>query len=544
MDLLSAYRSLRLSLARSCPVDLAAAAVLVKVDPRVIAEAVAASGGAWRGSVRRPAPEVARLLAEDGMQTDALIRLHDALRDPPLVAPWLRHLRSCSFAAPGDAEKVIHHERDTYYQDTILASGRLSGPDPFGGAESACFDSFSASGRAGGTFYGMRGAGGRTLILVAAGHSKRLFGIWLPGCDLFLDLAPRAGGTAADPFAAQTGAIIIRRLAARAAEYNSALTPASASGGRVARVLPIRSNLNFAHMIFNTYTGLERAAFLGLSGEIDAIHELGAGVLGPVGELFPDLAAKVVAPRGNMGLFDPHPFSPAHILVHPGGYFASAGLRRRIAAIARNRRGGAPVPQGRPLIWIGLRMNDRIWMDQEEAVPRYMNAIWRTHPAATFLLEGFSIPDTAVPRTEALAPAWGEVLTRLQALTQGIAARAERPQQIIDLMGQPITEVLRWAPQVDFHLTPLGTAHHKVAWFSRAPGLIYAPESWAGTAPHMLPGVWQADDVPAPVLALGRIAEAEGVRVRPPRPLAENFILDPDELADATLAALCTRTAE
>jgi hypothetical protein len=145
---------------------------------------------------------------------------------------------------------------------------------------------------------------------------------------------------------------------------------------------------------------------------------------------------------------------------------------------------------------------------------------------------------------EALPPDWAEVLARLKALAAAIAARADRPGQVLDLMGQPITEVIRWAPEVDFHLTPLGTAHHKVAWFSRAPGLIYAPESWAGTAPHLLPGIWQADEVPEPVLALGRIeAAAEGVRVREPRPMAENFTLDPDRLAETTLAALRARTA-
>lgn len=517
--------------------------------------ALAARAAAVRGPeaqlfflLRRPAPRRFRLLdLRDGERAELdaagvdwraqLAELRAALL--PHTPESAEFLRGARFAGAAAGEKVRTTEAHCGYQERMVATGGLSWPDPDGGgARRHALDGCVVYGRAA---YMFKGRGG-VFYLLAGGAGAKLLGLYLPGREVFLDFDAAVGEATSDVSMANLLAVVARRLCRSAELYNAAVTAPERFGRPRTPVVAVGRIQNFAHQVWNHYSGVERLVRSGLADRIGRVLTAGTEFFGPFEGIFPELAGKVeVVPR--TGTVDPCPFSDSELLVLAGGYVVSAALRERLvrALAALPRRDGATSPEARgqplpwPVVWIGMRLGDKSWVGQREGVARVAERVAERFPRALFLLDGFSYP---AGRDEVSAE-WGAAREALARLAEEIRAACPDPGRAVSLVGNSLRESVLWAARTDAYLSPIGTTQHKIGWFTAAPGVVYASPRLADHAPETLPGAWEAEGIRAPRYVFGTASTAaERRNVNDRRRNNDNLHLDADALADALIGLL------
>jgi hypothetical protein len=203
---------------------------------------------------------------------------------------------------------------------------------------------------------------------------------------------------------------------------------------------------------------------------------------------------------------------------------------------------GAPEPAttsfGRPLVWIGLRLGNKSWADQETEVPRLIRRLLQHHPRATVLLDGWSYP---VEHDE-VSGTWAAAIAELTALADGIVERSGRPRQVLSLVGNSLRESVLWAGEVDAYLAPLGSSQHKIGWLTSAPGIVYASPALERLKRENLPGAYESECSALPRYVFGTVTGAGERRSRQDRRAnIENLRLDGEAMADQLLDLLASR---
>lgn len=499
--------------------------------------------------LRRPAPRRYRLsglrdeekseLAAMGVDWRAqLAELEVALR--PQTREAAAFLDGARFAGAAARDKVRTTEAHCGFQDRMVATGALSWPDPGAGGGPRChaLDGCVVYGRAAYMFKGARGV----FYLLVGGAGGKLLGVYIPGREAFLDFDAAVGEATSDVSMANLLAVLARRLCRSAGLYNAAVAAPERYGRPRSPVVAVGRIQNFAHQVWNHYSGVERLVRSGLAGKIGRVLTAGTEFFGPFDRIFPELGGKVEAvPR--TGTVDPCPFSDSELPVLSGGYFVSASLRDRLARTlaALPRRDGAASPETHggplpwPVVWIGMRLGDKSWVGQREGIARVVARIAARFPGALFLLDGFSYP---AGRDE-ISAQWGAAREALARLAEEIRAACPDPGRVVSLVGNSMRESVLWAARTDAYLSPIGTTQHKIGWFTAAPGVVYASPRLADHVPETLPGAWEAEGIRAPRYVFGAAAAAaERRNVNDRRRNNDNLELDADALADELLGLL------
>ena len=442
---------------------------------------------------------------------------------------------------PSEAARrtVIARDRLCLYQERAVAQRTLRFPHPVDRVEVEPIDAFVFSGRTVYTF-----PGSSAFLLIAGGGGSKALAGFLPAQNVLIDFGGAIGSAISDYALASLFGVMLRRLCAHGELYDAALS-ARGEGGPRKVCLGVGTAQNFAHHLWNYFSGFERLVRAGLAGHVDEVYFAGSQFYGPVSALFPEFSrARFIDYR--RGMLDPHPFSSEHLLIQPGGYFIPETLRRRLTRAMQARPPVEPAPaeprfpdkRPFPIVWIGLRLGDKAWSGQENETAAFIDRIAEAHPQALFLLDGFSYPVGA----DHSSAAWEPTITALRSVTRAIVAACRVPKCVVDMVGNTLRESVLWAREVDLYVTPPGTSQHKVGWLSAAPGIIYATRALEAVPRERRPGSWEAEGVSLPHHVFGEpAASGERRSINDRRARIDDVALDGDALAALALELITER---
>ena len=485
----------------------------------------------------RPVPEMLPLRGDDPAHEAALQAAGIALGPmrgflKAFLQPspaWAEEIAAARLPSPEGRARVQAAEAACGWMDRVLETGRLTVADPLTGVQVSAVDSLVAFGRG---LYLFRGQ--EPFFLATGGPWNAPLGFHLPRRGLTLAIGNAAGRLMAGETLANLLGAWLRRRAA----------PEGEAPRHAAPVLHVPPTENLAHQMWNYHSAIERFIRLGQVPRLGAVQFAGTEFFGPLGELFPELPPAILERPRRHAVADPLPGSPVPVL-RAGGFFIPRRLSERIIAAMRARPRGRPtavepadIPGlgDGPVIWLGLRLRGRSWVGQEEGMGVIIRRLAARWPRALFLLDGFSYPVGA----DGISHRWADAIAALEAMAARIRARAPEPERVVSMVGNTLRESVLWATRTDAYLAPLGTTQHKVASFSDAPGLVYAPPFFTAEVVLASPGFAAAEISALPELIHGTPVDTGRGELGPPRamtPGTANLDLDAEVLA-ARLAAL------
>lgn len=459
--------------------------------------------------VREPTAEQDALLRAAGVDVAAAQAFLGGLVGP-LSPEWDAYLGRAAFASP-DAERTVRlDEGFTAFQDRIVREREFRMTDPLGGGPADLFDSVKIHDR---QVFSFRGA--ELVTFHAAGNMNFAVGLHLPRSNLMLlpdtGAAPsKQGFYASDRYMAEVQSIWLRRAARNHAALLRGAEAARAARGTPRRIVALHGRAeNPAHHIWNYLPPFERLALAGLIGNVAAVVPPPTPYFGPLPGLFPELAAVESRPMAEAAVIDPCPFSPHDIALQLGGSFIPRSLSQRVrrwaerSAPESGRAERERLARRRPVVWIGLRVGDKVWVNQAAGLARMIDLVVPLYPEALFVLDGFSLPDGA----EAAPEKWHAAVQALQAVAEAVRSQTAHPGAVHSLVGNRLSESVLWAEAAHAYFTPLGSSQHKVGWFSGAPGLVYTSKLLASTPPARRQGSWEAEGGAVPRFLIGEVAE-------------------------------------
>ncbi|MEX0969612.1 MAG: hypothetical protein WD046_04085 [Paracoccaceae bacterium] len=457
--------------------------------------------GAKRVNIARNWAGDRALMKSTPINTKSLRQLHMTLAQE-IDPHWAAYLDEAKYPNDQAKKTVLQRETECCFQSRILNSGQFSLPDLAGdGLDVGVVDSFYTNGRNVFTF-----AGASPFIFVTAGAGSRPFMLYYPDQNIIVDLGARLGHMLDDFHMNNLLSRYISRLAENTVAYNASRQTvqkrADISPAPRKITLNINTAENFAHHVWNFYTGLERQLRFGSMKNVGAIHFAGTEFFGALNEIFPEIAHFPMGTERIEGNVDPVPFDPDALLLTVGGYFISQPLQDRIArvcsahvlthtdAVARLEK----IKASGSVVWFGLRTGDKSWLGQEDGLIKVIRYLQSEFDDVTCVLDAFSLP----ANQPTVPPVWQNAFNRLGELCERIIAAVPRPDDVINLTGVSLPETILIARETDAYVTPLGTTQHKVGWFSKGPGLVYISSAVGQLEVMRRPGTWESEGITLP----------------------------------------------
>lgn len=454
--------------------------------------------------VRNPSDVETALLAEAGVSVAAVQAfLADVVGS--LDPAWATYLDRAAFAS-AEAKRIVQADEGfSAFQDRIVRDQAFAMIDPIGGGPVDLFDSVKIHDR---QLFAFRGT--ELIIVQTGGNMNFLLFIHLVSRNLVLLVDSRTAPSkqafyASDTYVAEVQAVWLRRAARNHEALLDAAQAAPEARGRRRRIVAIHGRAeNPAHHVWNYMPAFERLVIEGTIGNIGAVLTPPTHYFGPLPAIFPELAQAELLTLPETPAIDPCPFSTTAIALQLGSSFIPTRLMHRIHGWAeRITPKRSTVPKERhPIVWIGLRVGDKVWVDQVAGIATIIDHVVPLYPQALFVLDGFSLPDGA----EAAPDKWREATEGLTQAAADIRNATVHPEAVLSLVGNRISESVLWARAAHAYLTPLGSSQHKVGWYGTAPGLVYTSPNLARIPPARRQGAWEAEGCSVPDFLIGTIA--------------------------------------
>ncbi|MEX0970248.1 MAG: hypothetical protein WD046_07390, partial [Paracoccaceae bacterium] len=375
-------------------------------------------------------------------------------------------------------------------------------------------------------------------VVLISGHSETPICLICPSSKTVLYFARGLKLPAIAPrFSAHLAHYLFRTLGF-AEKYNAF----AASPERIATDAPpskitlkISGAPNFANHIRNFYSGLQRAIEYGNISNVEAYSFTGPAFFGELHDIFPELKPlnwiKTVDGNG----VDPSPFDRSKLVVPLGGAFTSEGLVRRVRKNCNRIVGDTPaehriierIRASAINIWFCIRVADKSWLEQESGIAEIISSLHADYPLANFILDGFSLPHGKTT----VEGRWQGAFEKISVTCQNIVSACPPTASIVNLVGLSLPLAISAAQYTHLYVSPLGTSHHKVAWFSSAEGIIYLPQSAKGKSVYGLQGTWDSEISRLPDLIFATADHAgERFGLSDHRAIVDNMSLDPLEI--------------
>jgi hypothetical protein len=231
---------------------------------------------------------------------------------------------------------------------------------------------------------------------------------------------------------------------------------------------------NFAHMVWNELPALV-AARPGTAPQVYPMFES----LGAFDRLAPELGLRPWAgPALEAGTV-----STSTMFVRPGSLLVTRAAKAAVLEVARQTL----TPWGRgvasrieaatgPVIWLSVRTDVRTARNQDEFVAATIRAFHREWPDATFVLDGFSLPEDFAgnPAYKWLRAGYENRIRVNEEFMAGIDGRVpDLADRIIRLNGRRLLDVVHLAGFADYYVCHVGTMHHKIGWLHEVPGFLH-----------------------------------------------------------------------
>lgn len=300
--------------------------------------------------------------------------------------------------------------------------------------------------------YLMRSQAGRFLIMVSAGIPNQPQLVFSPGLQTFF--------WRKRTFSIPQEALInsLKSIPDLGALSSVGEGPEYRPVGYSVLVPPVQ---NFAHQVGHFHSGLERLEQDRILQVVQHAWDSSINFLGEIGDLYPSIAQK------TRGYESDHELNrlvdeKREILLPATGFFITERQKERYLSSE-----DTPTSSAEPKIWLSLRARDRIWLEQEDGFLKLVAAVQQIYPTALFYLDGFS-----TPRTGETVKKWGGVMSKLAAIAERIRASSPNPERVHSLIGATLGESIAIAKTIDLYVSGVGSAQHKVGWFSDGDAII------------------------------------------------------------------------
>ena len=206
-------------------------------------------------------------------------------------------------------------------------------------------------------------------------------------------------------------------------------------------------------------------------------------IYGPIDEIFPELAGKVVRIAGPFNAHIPHFYQDRQSVIKSTGISVPGQVGRRIiAALRRSGRWDEPVARAAQaraeaaVVVVGLRIGNRTIEDMAGFTDRLVDMLANQLGTVTIVIDGHNSVGDEPGLTYA---SFGDTLTGGSSFMQrelAIADGLERRYRgtavtIVNNINRPVLESVVWCSEADFFVAPWGAALAKYRWVCNTPGL-------------------------------------------------------------------------
>lgn len=325
-----------------------------------------------------------------------------------------------------------------------------------------------------------------TFYAVAQANFFRTFGLYFPSADL---VAARDHGA----LAAITGSYPRFRetLLRHAVQFGPDLVHALLhEPGEVVHAFRGYPAIHVGHFVWQDLSGVSclveacKPERLPRFYVFDAVHH--PEMYGPIDEIFPELAGKVVRLDHAFGQHVSQFYRERQVVIKSTGISVPAQVGIRIvAALRRSARWSVPVAEAAdarargPVILVGLRIGNRTVADMRGFAIRLVQMLADSLDRVTVVIDGHNsqsdTPGTTYASFGDTRAGGSTFLQRETEIADEIARRFESETvRVVSLIGRPVAESVIWCSQADFFVAPWGAALAKYRWVCNRPGLVTA----------------------------------------------------------------------
>ncbi|MCR4265978.1 class I SAM-dependent methyltransferase, partial [Nitratireductor sp. ZSWI3] len=432
-----------------------------------------------------------------------------------LSAAMVDQIEQLTFCDEGIKGEIIDAEKRSAYQTYALEQGRLDVTDIYSGAPAEFLGSFVFWDK---FVYAFRGRGMQ--YLVASGGKGEILGLYLPAEDLFLHFTKNPAIT--EQVWSTVKTYLAREISKRADRpFTSVQEPEL-----IVRICGIE---NFAHHAWNYFGGLEKANLVGLLPRIRNLEYVGTEFFGPIQTIYPELATSHIEKPRQGPVKSTDAFGHGRLVIPLGSHLLFPQAINRITSLADEAVSASDVlgltdaiQRYRRRFYVALRVGDKSWLDAEQELPKLINRILTEDSDACFVLDGFSVP----VGEDHVSQRWEQQIEKLTGIVSGVLSQVTESERVFNIMGLDLLKSIGLMRLCTFYITPIGTAHHKVDWFSDIDGVLYLSPDYKEKPVRRMAGMAQRLGKNSCSFAFGDMADTSSVRLQSSsdvRPNLSNF---------------------
>ncbi len=386
-------------------------------------------------------------------------------------------------------------------------------------------------------------------VLVGDHHSV-LAGLWFPSMGLVVS---------PDEVRRDLACTMLRHLPwwvlSHLLVHARALFPALQRGASgFASVMRARG-LHIGHQLWNELSGMQRA----LDTHPDALPdwivpdaEGGTELFGPVDELFPELAGRVVRHLRTVEQVIDHAYRSDLFLLRVTSDVVTTALRSRIQALAlrseAGRQAGAAarrsVRRSALVVLVGLRVENRTVVEMKPFLDSLVRSIASRHPGAVIVFDGHNARSGAGANRVIRSHGEREGGPRPMEIERELVASVRDDARCLDVtiadtVGQPVASSIGWCLAADCFVSIWGASLAKYRWVCNRPGFVITSRANLLGRPdlHIYDSPRYLED-PTPMVFVSVDAVTDDPDVpcvvpMPGQPLYFNFRLDEDQVIPA-----------
>jgi hypothetical protein len=269
---------------------------------------------------------------------------------------------------------------------------------------------------------------------------------------------------------------------------------------------------HFAHHLWNELSGIDRLVRKRMIDSIDKFLVL-REPLGDIRQIYPEIPADKVKHKTTIDAMFNDIVTNNYFVVRVGDYYITSDTVTRVYEVAKTNCRPETIDKMQharrrhsPLLWIGIRVGSRTWVNQVDGLVRLIDALHTEFPGLGVVFDGFSLPadrsDESSDNQE-----YDDILWQENRVVSDIVERLKQHHRqtpgIFNIVGSSIYDANVWAHAIDVYVAPYGTLQHKVGWFANKPGLIHANTA---VLDNQAKYIWAAVENPIKPRYVGRAA--------------------------------------
>jgi hypothetical protein len=371
------------------------------------------------------------------------------------------------------AKTIKRRYRDSRaFQLAAVRDGLIYAFCPFSGQIVTSSDSFLANLNT--IFYRFQSSQVFYVAIASIGSGFPKSALYFPAHELIV--------TAGDPWGLQQ-LDLVELKARMVSNFNLCLRYLSKPEDKRRQIAVCIGFYHFAHHLWNELSGLHRLLRYRLLKKVGAIIVM-REPLGAIEQLFPEISATKIKRGTSADELFTELLVNNYFAVRLGDSFVPRSLQARVYKAALDNcltetldKVGAARKTHSPLLWVGIRVDNRTWVDQAQGLARLLDSLHVDFPNLGVVFDGFSLPADRSDRRE-----YEDIIGQENAVVDEVVAnmRSLRRLAIVNIIGSSIVDAIVWANAIDFYVTPFGSLQHKVGWLANKPGLIHTNQTLLG----------------------------------------------------------------